>query len=96
MTTGRGFIALAAMIVGRWTPIGAFGAALLFAASQALGQSITFAAPGGQLGDVLTAIPAQFYDLLPYIVTIVVLAGLIGRGVARAADGQPYERESAT
>ena len=95
MTTGRGFIALAAMIVGRWTPIGAFGAALLFAASQAIGQSITFSAPSGQLGVVLTAIPAQIYDVLPYLVTIVVLAGLIGRSVAPAADGQPYERESA-
>ena len=96
MTTGRGFIALAAVIVGRWTPIGAFGAALLFASSQAIGQSITFAPPAGQLGDVLTAIPAQFYDVLPYIVTIVVLAGLVGRSIPPAADGQPYEREAAT
>jgi ABC-type uncharacterized transport system permease subunit len=95
MTTGRGFIALAAMIVGRWTPIGAFGAALLFASSQAIGQSITFAAPSGDLGQLLTSIPAQFYDVLPYLVTIVILAGLIGRSVAPAADGQPYERESA-
>lgn len=96
MTTGRGFIALAAMIVGRWTPIGAFGAALLFASSQALGQSITFAAPSGQLGDILTAIPAQFYDVLPYVATIVILAGVVGRSTPPAADGQPYERESAT
>jgi simple sugar transport system permease protein len=96
MTAGRGFIALAAMIVGRWTPIGAFGAALLFAASQAIGQSITFAAPSGQLGDILVAVPAQFYDVLPYVVTIVVLAGVVGRSIPPAADGQPYERESAT
>jgi simple sugar transport system permease protein len=96
MTNGRGFIALAALIVGRWTPLGAFGAALLFASSQAIGQSISFAPPSGQIGDVLTAVPAQFYDVLPYVVTIVVLAGLIGRSVAPAADGQPYERESAT
>ncbi|HYM82944.1 MAG TPA: ABC transporter permease [Candidatus Dormibacteraeota bacterium] len=96
MTTGRGFIALAAMIVGRWTPLGAFGAALLFASSQALGQSITFAAPSGQLGSILTAIPAQFYDVLPYVVTIVILAGVVGRSVAPAADGQPYEREATT
>ncbi len=96
MSAGRGFIALAAMIVGRWTPIGAFGAALLFASFQALGQTINFAPPSGQLGDIMTAVPAQFYDALPYIVTIVVLAGVVGRSIAPAADGQPYERESAT
>jgi simple sugar transport system permease protein len=96
MTTGRGFIALAAMIVGRWTPLGAFGAALLFASSQAIGQSITFAAPGGELGRILTALPGQFYDALPYVVTIVVLAGVVGRSIPPAADGQPYEREAAT
>jgi simple sugar transport system permease protein len=96
MTDGRGFIALAAVIVGRWTPLGAFGAALLFASSQAIGQSINFAPPGGSLGDVLTAIPAQVYDALPYIVTIFVLAGFVGRSVAPAADGRPYEREAAT
>ncbi len=96
MTAGRGFIALAAMIVGRWTPVGAFLAALLFASFQALGQSINFAPPGGQLGDIMTAVPAQMYDALPYIVTIVVLAGVVGRSIAPAADGQPYEREAAT
>ncbi len=96
MTNGRGFIGLAAMIVGRWTPLGAFGAALLFASSQAISQSITFSTPTGQLGDIITRIPSQFYDALPYLITIVVLAGLIGRSVAPAADGQPYERESAT
>ncbi len=96
MTAGRGFIGLAAMIVGRWTPLGAFGAALLFASSQAVGRSISFAPPSGQLGDILTSVPPQFYDALPYLVTIVVLAGLIGRSTPPAADGKPYERESAT
>jgi ABC-type uncharacterized transport system permease subunit len=96
MTAGRGFIGLAAMIVGRWTPLGAFGAALLFASSQAVGRSISFAPPTGQLGDILTSVPPQFYDALPYLVTIVVLAGLIGRSTPPAADGKPYERESAT
>lgn len=96
MTNGRGFIGLAAMIVGRWTPIGAFGAALLFASATAISQSITFAAPTGQLGDVLATVPSQFYDALPYLVTIVILAGVIGRSIAPAADGRPYERESAT
>jgi Uncharacterized ABC-type transport system, permease component len=96
MTAGRGFIALAAMIVGRWTPVGAFGAALLFSSFQALGQAINFAPPTGQLGDIVTFPPAQIYDALPYLVTIVVLAGVVGRSIPPAADGQPYEREAAT
>jgi simple sugar transport system permease protein len=96
MTAGRGFIGLAAMIVGRWTPIGTFGAALLFASSQAISQSITFTAPTGSLGSLLTVVPAQVYDALPYLVTIVVLAGVIGKSIPPAADGQPYEREAAT
>jgi simple sugar transport system permease protein len=95
MTVGRGFIALAALIIGRWTPVGALLAALLFATSQALGQAITISTPPGQLGDVLGAIPAQFYDALPYLVTIVVLAGVVGRSIPPAADGQPYQREAA-
>ncbi len=95
ISAGRGFIGLAAMIVGRWTPIGAFGAALLFASSSAIGRAITFAAPDNDMGNFLKDIPQQFYDALPYIVTIVVLAGLIGRSMPPAADGQPYEREAA-
>jgi simple sugar transport system permease protein len=96
MTAGRGFIGLAAMIVGRWSPVGAFGAALLFASSKAISQAILFAKPAGSLGDFLGQIPPQFYDALPYLVTIVILAGLIGRSIPPAADGQPYEREAAT
>jgi len=96
MTGGRGFIGLAAMIVGRWTPLGAFGAALLFSSSQALGQVIKFAPPSGDLGEILGTIPGQFYDALPYLVTIIVLAGFGGRSTPPAADGQPYEREAAT
>ncbi|HTC85783.1 MAG TPA: ABC transporter permease [Candidatus Acidoferrum sp.] len=94
MTQGRGFIGLAAMIVGRWSPLGAFGAALLFSSSVAISQSITFSAPTGQLGDFMSAIPPQFFDALPYLITIVVLAGLIGRSIPPAADGVPYEREA--
>jgi len=96
MTAGRGFIALAAMIVGRWTPIGAFGAALLFSSFQALGQIINFDPPPGDLGTILGSVPAQTYDALPYLVTIVILAGLVGRSTPPAADGQPYEREATT
>ncbi len=93
-TAGRGFIALAAMIVGRWTPIGALGAALLFSLFLTIGQTITFAPPSGQLGDVVAALPAQVFSALPYLVTIIVLAGLIGRSTPPAADGQPYQREA--
>jgi len=93
MTNGRGFIALAALIFGRWTPIGAFGAAFLFAASVGLERSIRIAPPSGSLGEILTAIPGQFYGALPYLITIVVLAGVVGRSIPPRAVGQPYERE---
>jgi simple sugar transport system permease protein len=96
MTAGRGFIALAAMIVGRWTPVGALLAALLFSSFEAIGHVLSFHPPSGQLGDLMTALPGQFYDALPYIVTIIILAGVVGRSIPPAADGQPYEREAAT
>ena len=96
MTNGRGFIALAALIFGRWTPLGAFGAALLFAGAGSLSIAIRTVPPTGQLGDILTAIPDQFWSALPYLVTIIVLAGVVGRSIAPAAVGRPYERESAT
>jgi ABC-type uncharacterized transport system permease subunit len=99
MTNGRGFIGLAAMIVGRWTPLGGLGAAILFASSTAIGQSIAFDVPTGnfqQLGQFLTKLPPQFFDALPYLVTIVILAGVVGRSVPPAADGRPYEREAAS
>ena len=94
MTNGRGFIALAALIFGRWTPLGSFGAALLFAASVGLERSINISPPTGTLGELMTSVPSQFYGALPYIITIVVLAGVVGRSVAPAADGIPYQRES--
>ncbi len=96
MTNGRGFIALAALIFGRWLPMGAFGAALLFATASSLSIAIRTVPPTGQLGDILTAIPDQFWSALPYLVTIIVLAGAVGRSVAPAAVGKPYERESAS
>jgi simple sugar transport system permease protein len=96
MTNGRGFIALAALIFGRWTPLGAFGAALLFAAASSLALSVRVVPPAGQLGDILTSVPEQFWFALPYVVTIVVLAGVVGRSIPPAADGKPYERESVT
>jgi ABC-type uncharacterized transport system permease subunit len=95
MTTGRGFIALAAMIMGRWTPIGAFGSALLFALFLQISQLIKIAPPAGDLGTIMSSVPAQLWDALPYILTIVILAGVVGRSIPPAADGQPYEREAA-
>jgi simple sugar transport system permease protein len=83
MTNGRGFIALAALIVGRWHPVGAFGAALLFGfAEEFQGRLNTLGAP----------IPSDFLRMAPYLVTLVVVAGLIGRARPPAADGQPFER----
>jgi simple sugar transport system permease protein len=97
MTAGRGFIALAAMIVGRWTPLGAFAAALFFASFGSLGDLMGpngISPPVGQLGDIVKSIPSQLFSALPYLATIIVLAGLIGRSSPPAADGRPYEREA--
>ena len=94
MTNGRGFIALAALIFGRWTPLGSFGAAILFGVADALGTAIRQYPPTGDLGGVLGGIPEQVFAALPYIVTIIVLAGVVGRSIPPAADGQPYEREA--
>jgi len=82
MTGGRGFIALAALIFGRWHPIGAAGAALLFGFAQAL----TIRVPP-------EAVPNEFIQMIPYVLTIVVLAGFGGRAIAPAAIGKPYRKE---
>jgi simple sugar transport system permease protein len=94
MTGGRGFIALAAMIFGRWTPIGAWGGALLFGAFTALGVIVRVRPAGGELGDLLGSIPSFWYAALPYLVTVVILAGVVGRAIPPAADGVPYEKEA--
>jgi simple sugar transport system permease protein len=145
MTTGRGFIALAALIFGKWTSIGAFLSALLFGFSEALGlrlqfrdvnqlQTLLFLIGMGVLilgavwgllrlirrgeqersrGSILgmvafgillaglaliarfpnVEIPVQFLGLLPYVVTILVVAGLVGRAIPPAAIGKPYEKQ---
>ena len=84
MTGGRGFIGLAAMIFGHWTPVGAFLASLLFAGSDQVGSRLqsVFHVP----------IPLQFLGMIPYILTIVVVAGAMGRAIAPAADGKPYKK----
>jgi simple sugar transport system permease protein len=94
MTGGVGFIGLAAMIFGRWTPIGAFGAALLFGAVQSMQLAVRISPPAGDLGPIIASIPPQVFGMLPYIFTIVVLAGAVGRAIAPAADGIPYDKEA--
>jgi ABC-type uncharacterized transport system permease subunit len=81
MTAGAGFIALAALIFGRWTPFGALGAALFFGFSQKLATYLSVAG---------SSVPSQFLNMLPYLATIIAVAGLVGRVRAPAADGQPY------
>jgi simple sugar transport system permease protein len=82
MSNGRGYIALAAMIVGKWRPLGAAAACLLFGAAETLQIRI----PGEHL-------PTQLLQALPYLLTIIVLAGWIGRATPPRAVGVPYERE---
>ncbi|NLL43261.1 MAG: ABC transporter permease, partial [Firmicutes bacterium] len=79
MTAGRGFIALAAVIFGKWTPLGALGACLFFGYADALQM---------RLQDI--GVPTQFMNMLPYVLTMVALAGFIGRSVGPKAAGEPY------
>jgi general nucleoside transport system permease protein len=84
MTGGKGFIGLAAMIFGKWTPFGSAAGGLLFGFSEALAQ---------RFQSLNVPIPPQFLQMAPYIITIIVLAGLVGRAVAPKADGVPYDKE---
>ena len=86
MTNAAGFIALAAMIFGKWTPWGAFAGALLFGFARALGSRLQFL--DVTIGDF--GIPSEFFQSLPFLVTLIVVAGALGRAIAPAAEGQPY------
>jgi len=87
MTNGRGFIGLAATIFGRWTPVGALAAALIFGYGDALSVSLQ----GASIGDL--RFPVQLLSTIPYLLTILAVAGFVGRSRAPAADGIPYESE---
>lgn len=82
ITGGRGFIALAAVIFGRWHPVGALSGAMVFALAEAVRLKI---------GNFKTGIPSEFLIMAPYVVTLIVVAGFIGASRAPKAAGQPYE-----
>ncbi|MEJ5310286.1 MAG: ABC transporter permease [Anaerolineae bacterium] len=84
MTAGRGFIGLAAMIFGKWSPIGSLGASLIFGFADSLRTNLAI---------LRVPIPSQFLLMAPYLVTMIVLAGVVGRAVPPAADGEPYEKQ---
>ena len=83
LTAGKGFIGLAAMIFGKWNPIGAFLSSLLFGFADSLQIKMQI---------LSVPIPSAFLAMAPYIVTMIVLTGIVGRAIPPAADGQPYEK----
>lgn len=91
MTRGQGFVALAAMIFGNWNPIGAFMAALLFGFADALQVKMQILGP--VLPIINQPIPPEFLQMAPYILTIIVVAGVVGRTRPPAAEGRPYEKQ---
>ena len=97
MTNAAGFIALAALIFGKWTPFGAFGAALFFGFARALGTrlqilEVSIGAEVTERGSRVGGfeIPSEFFQSLPFFITIVVVAGALGRSIPPAAEGRPF------
>jgi simple sugar transport system permease protein len=83
MTAGKGFIGLAAMIFGKWNPVGAYTSSMIFGFADSLQVKLQI---------LRTPIPSEFLLMAPYIVTMIVLTGVVGRAIPPAADGQPYEK----
>ena len=81
-------MALAAMVFGKWTPLGALGAGLFFAGANALRISLASSTPW-----VAEKVPSGFLLALPYLLTLLLLAGFVGRARPPAADGVPYDPE---
>jgi simple sugar transport system permease protein len=84
MTAGRGFVGLAAMIFGNYNPVGSLGAGMLFGFADSLASKLAI---------LKVPIPNKFLEMGPYIITMIVLAGVVGRGQPPAAGGKPYEKE---
>ncbi|WP_139991400.1 ABC transporter permease [Paenibacillus paridis] len=82
--SGQGFIALAALIFGKWNPLGVVGAAMFFGLAQAMRSFM-------QRFEFAQHIPSEFFYMLPYVLTLIVLAGAVGRSNAPSALGQPYD-----
>jgi general nucleoside transport system permease protein len=83
MIAGKCFIVFAAMIFCKWTPIGAFTSSLIFGFADSLQVKLQI---------LRVPIPSEFLLMAPYIVTMIILTGVVGRAIPPAADGQPYEK----
>ncbi len=88
MTNGKGFIALAAMILGNWTPKGALLACLLFGAANAMNEQLQ-----SNPSLAIASSTKPLFNLIPFVITLVVVAGFVGKTRAPAADGEPYEKK---
>jgi simple sugar transport system permease protein len=84
MTAGKGFIGLAAMIFGKWNPVGAFASSLIFGFADSLQIKLQI---------LSISIPSEFLQMAPYIVTMIVLTGIVGKAIPPAADGEAYEKQ---
>jgi ABC-type uncharacterized transport system permease subunit len=91
MTRGQGFVALAAMIFGNWNPVGGFLAAILFGFADALQVKMQILQP--VLPFLNLSIPPEFLQMVPYVLTIIVVAGVVGRSRPPAEEGKPYEKQ---